>query len=315
MSRSANNEVVDVINNILAKYNVSLKLKRNAPMSGHQLISFIYKEDNPITQFLLQTIPTADLTVTYFRCMKTEHAIQSLYNKSFRMSNIIANNSNDYAEFSEFFKRMGLFGSLIPEQFCNMRCKSNGIYCHNSLPNRKPKIDSMKDNSFILCFSKDITDKMWDNYCDGHRGVIFEVEISKNCLSTEIGGIVDFRDVFYDSGYDLEFINEIQNELKIRFGRELFIEGITRFSYFYKRVRYKEEHETRIVLQNPTGYAINNSPYGQYIEYPIGSQSEFPYCITVKTVHLGKNVPQKDKTEIQKILYANPIGANIQHYS
>lgn len=145
-----------------------------------------------------------------------------LRKKTIQATSLSSLSSNDFTEYIEFFKRI------------------NSKYIFEKT------FEKDKQNRYVLCFTKNWrNERFWEEYADSHKGVCVGFRFIKK--NNELNG-VHFRDVYYDSGYDFEFINELRYEFIKTFGKELFLYGGSRFANFYKRDKFKWEDETRLLI-------------------------------------------------------------------
>ncbi|MEI7422133.1 MAG: hypothetical protein WCK18_08560, partial [Prolixibacteraceae bacterium] len=138
--------------------------------------------------------------------------------------------------------------------------------------------------------------------------------------------LYDFRDVSYDNGYRFDFINHINYHFIKEFDRQLLIEGITKFSKFYKRGKYEWENESRLAFHYNFDFAgyghelqkkfpIQTDPSTQrkYIDLPLqGNSTPNPFfTLSIDEVICGKNVLPVDFSSIQTVLSTNFPNAKI----
>ena len=292
----------------------------NDTYMGKRLIKWNDSNDNPITKAFNQTALnriTDKGQFFHFKSLKIAQLIVS--NKSIQVSNILSNQKNDFAEYSEFYKRLGLFRQLIPKDYCQQQ------QANKFNPSSKSPMDEERENILILCFSKEgHKEKFWTNYANNDHGVCLCFRLLD--FDPKFAWHYNLRDVSYDSGYRFDFINHINYHFMKEFNRRLFVEGITKFSKFYKRGKYEWENETRLAFH----YNFDFGGYGpeleksfpmqtddennrKYIDLPLeGNAKPNPYfTLTIDEVICGKNVTDADYAILQKALRANFPNATI----
>ena len=242
----------------------------------------------------------------FFHFKSYEFATEIINKKSIQVSNILSNGENDFSEYSEFYKRLGLFTKLVPKNYCINRKESQYEKLGIS------KIEEERKNIFILCFTKKINNKrFWDEYASNDHGVCIAFKIKE--FNKNMESFFDFRDVCYDNGYRFDFINQINYFFIKSFNRNIFIAGITKFSKFYKRNKYKWENETRLSFDF-------NGPYKntllkefkiqedieserKYINFSLDTNSFL--TLTIDEVICGRNLSDFKFNKLKDILQIN----------
>lgn len=158
----------------------------------------------------------------FYHMLKFDYAIKTLQNKEIQLSALSYLWENDPVEQTEFLRRHGFLKNIVND-----------------------KIEEIKNKVFIFCFSDSFrSEEAWKLYGQNDMGVALGfrfVEFDQNYTD-----LYQLKDVVYDSGYDFDFINEIQFRLKKKFGRQLLFSGLSNLSKFYKRSKYAWERETRL---------------------------------------------------------------------
>ncbi len=313
-------KIIRIINDTLKAHSLEkFGVDSNADINVHQLI-WIQEDKNPIARVLKDRSPQVCDGDILYRFMKSDYAIGALQEKAFRMYNLESQSLNDYAEFTEFYKRVGLLGYLMPEEYCRKMCSTkknmteirrhneNPIYCDIGRPNKSPQSDRVRNLGHILCFTRNLEDRFWLEYADSDDGVCFEIQVLTNSsFGPSQNERIGFNRVSYDSGYDFDFISEINFRLRQYCMKEVMINGLFRFSFFYKRDRYSWEKETRLLIYNPNQLERFDDSYIKYpIHVPNGS---IPYTIRIRKVHIGRNVPKDKVSQITDL--ANAIDSSI----
>lgn len=276
------------------------------------LIGFTPGKYNPIKSILNKLSKNRYKDFGQFHHFKNRNiALNIIQDKSIQLSSLLSNHQNDFAEYSEYYKRLGLFYQLTPYNYAEQL--SNKTYD----PSERTPADDSRDNIFIICFTQDNhNEKFWEIYADKDQHV--SIGFKFLAFKDEFVGKYDFRDVFYDSGYSFEFLNYINFNLRQKFGKYLFVEGSTKFSTFYKRGLYNWEHETRLKfhydfnpLQNGESlnkiFPIQELQGRRFIEIPLcGHVNVNPmFDLTISEVVCGNAVPKPDYERLKNALKIN----------
>lgn len=261
------------------------------------LINWADSNDNPIMS-IFNKLSKNRITdrAQFFHFKSSKFAEEIIATKKIQVSNLLSNQENDFAELSEFYKRLGLYHKLTSSD----QSASNGF-----TPDSPTLIDYDRGHTLILCFTKDChKDVFWEKYAASDTGVClgfrFEVDFKKpeNLLG------FDFRDVCYDHGYRFDFLNHINYHFIKKFGHQLYIGGVSKFAKFYKRGKFEWENEVRLVFDYTGGLGGNGDILKQtfpllenttsdrkYIEVPLGNDANNPYfSLTIDEVICGKHV-------------------------
>lgn len=222
-------------------------------------------------------------------------------NNTIQATSLHSLSSNDHTEYSEFFKRIDV-KYIMDKNF-----------------------DADKKNKYVFCFTKNWrTERFWREYADDYKGVCvgFRFIVKKNSPQfneTGIDGIL-IRDVYYDSGYDFEFINKLRYEFLKHFNKELFLSGSSRFALFYKREKFKWEDETRLLINTSVSNKIfKNNLVGKEEFYGENDQKRFFFNLNtdnclfkleITEIIIGKNA-DLDITELKNVCFSKNINARI----
>lgn len=199
-----------------------------ASMSG-PLINLGWAFDqNPLASMVSDYFTTHEEETIIFRFIPTKFAISSLQQRKLRVYNLLSQNDNDFAEASEFFLRSRLLTQLCPSEGEN--------------DDRVPTIEQVRDDVHILCFSKVLSNDLWQKY-GKNKGccLVFKAK----CIQHEY---TRFADVLYGADELFDKINYVQSNTQRCFNRQIFIPGIHHFALLYKRMSYNWENEVRYVL-------------------------------------------------------------------
>ena len=228
--------------------------------------------------------------------------------QSVQVSNLFSNHANDFAEYTEFFQRLGIIHQLIPSTYVMNQATINS---------RKDRpIDKDRQNIMILCMSKEgHKERFWEQYAKKDTGVCLVFRFTD--LVTDGGAVHswDLRDVDYDEGYQFDFLNEVNHRLSVEFNRILFIEGISKFARFYKRGHYSWENETRLAFDFDASSPASGflkarfdietaADNRKYITLPLKGNSKVNplFTLDIDEVILGYHVSKADCDEIEALL-------------
>lgn len=257
---------------------------------------------------------------THFKSLA--RALDIVTSKEVQVSNLTSNEYNDYAEYTEFLRRAEYYHSLIPKDYCTQiqnKTINAGSRCLS---------DDVRDNTFILCFSQNYTNpRFWTDYAKNDTGVAIVFKFLN--FSPDHYDKYDLRDVYYDSGYDFEFINYINYHLRKEFGFAFIPGSTSKFARFYKRQSYAWETETRLcfnvdrTLPYGLGVGIGNmfqifpdsNPASNrtFIKLPlVGNPNPNPlFSLTIDEIVVGSNVSGADYASLSAALQTNFPHANI----
>jgi hypothetical protein len=148
----------------------------------------------------------------YYHFMKYEYAKKLIEEGKFQLSSLTHYEANDPFEYDAFLKRYFIYHDI-----------------------NKDGMQRLKDNNFVLCLTDSFrNDYMWDNFCkNGDEIVAIGLRFSEFTKNKTLNSYFQLNDVYYDSGYDFEFLNEIQFYLQKEFNKKLIYFNLFSFSAFY----------------------------------------------------------------------------------
>jgi len=166
----------------------------------------------------------------FFHFKNFERGLEIIQNRSLRLFSLESQSENDYAELSEYYFKYS---------------RPNHFHTTDST------IREYRDKTFIFCFTKNFrNERFWSDYARNDTGLALGFTFTKFKWRNFDGHYCQFRDVFYDDGYALDFINEIRAKVmrkcKVNVDFEPYV--CIWFPYFYKRVKYLWEDETRLAV-------------------------------------------------------------------
>ncbi len=227
----------------------------------------------------------------FYHFKSAKRAIEILESGTVQLTALYYHAQNDRTEYSEFLQRTGHLRPLYTGD-----------------------IDKMKKKSFVLCFTKSARrQEFWNRYAMQDTGVCLGLRFSMG--KKHLQYCVDFRDVTYDSGYRFDFINEMRDQFKREFGKNLFIDGLLKFARFYKRGKYSWEDESRISFDYTTHPGLcevfpiqtemlNGKVTRKYINVPLNSDH---FTLQVDEIICGKHVAGGDQ---DRLLSASKLRAD-----
>jgi hypothetical protein len=234
-------------------------------------------------------------------------ALDIIKNREIQVSSLFSNDKNDFAEYTEFYKRIGMFHPLVATDF-QRKAFENKINPKDVRPS-----DIERDHIFVLCLTQDNhNERFWRNYASDDHGVAIGFRFWD--FEDEGKKLYDFRDVFYDRGYSFDFYNAIDYELR-RYNKMLFASGVDRFAKFYKRSKYNWENETRLCFHYDAPESLGLNKYldkafpiqtdekmgRRYINLPFaGNEKVNPFFqLAITELVCGKYVPKDIVTELK----------------
>lgn len=289
-------------------------IKPEAFLSLKNIIQF-EKNRNPINSIFNQLSKDRFNDFGQFHHFKNvQITLDIIKNKSIQISSLSSNDTNDFAEYTEFFKRTGHFYPLVAADF-QKKAWENKLNPQDDSP-----ADVDRKEIFILCFTQDNhNENFWRNYADKDHGVAIGFRFSR--FEENKKWLFDFRDIFYDKGYSFDFLNSINYQLKKHHNKVVLLDGIVQFSKFYKRAKYNWENETRLCFHYDDHPLLNhrailnkifpvhyvNETGRNYINLPlIGNEQLNPFFdLTITEVVCGKFVSETDFKEIAGTLKAS----------
>ena len=175
-----------------------------------------------------------------------EYAYDMLLSDSIKMFNLKSQTENDFTELIEYYNRYNYF------------------FDKNKVSEKE--VMSVED-VHVFCFTKHYRKReFWNLYANQGTGVCIAFEFKKFDLNSfkkaqfkkyannqipQRAFSYEVRDVFYDSGYELDIVNEIRHKIFKEFGRDVLVSPsiATWFPYHYKRKKYQWEEEIRLSLK------------------------------------------------------------------
>jgi hypothetical protein len=211
----------------------------------------------------------------FYHMLKFDYALATLQKKEIQLSALSYLWDNDPAEQTEFLRRHGLLKNIIDN-----------------------KIDEIKNKVFIFCFSDSFrAENAWKLYGQNETGIALGFRFIEYSVDQAHTDLYQLKDIVYDSGYDFDFINEIQFRLKKKFDRQLLFGGLSNISKFYKRAKYTWEREARLCFdyQANEDYAETFQKLGHPFPDEINLEKFFPKQYDTTTDRHFIKVPFSNK--------------------
>lgn len=259
-------DVVNVINEILAKHGVPLSITTEDITITDRTVSDMVKEDQRLSLAIVDNLwPTvSEQEVFHFTSADAAEAI--LASNTFRLTNI--ERRFDDGEVRVFCESHQLTGYLEPD--------GNGepLYRHLIMP-----------NTYYASFTRTTLDEdeqryFWQTFASGGGARLRMRVVASN---------PNFRRIRYETkrGTPIPILADLSASLKGEFGREFILSGISRLCSFYLSGEdYEREQEYRMLYRvwegfgpQPVGAGANS-----YVEVPLGVMSDCGYEVHVVDV-------------------------------
>lgn len=249
--------------------------------------------DNPlfiyIESYFTSCYTKPDLPL--YRFLSAERTIYSLENRVLSASNLVAQSENDSEEVSEFYNNVRVVNP------------SGGI---GFLDDKDHKIKDLKNNYFVLCFTKSANQRFWQEYGQ-NKGCRLEFKIKgKPCP------FVRYAEILYEPTELYEKIKEVQTKVIVEFNKPLFLSGITHYPLVCKRKSYDWEDEVRYIFHSSQSDFPIKEPLENVfnIDIPIGKYCKKPDIrLDLRDIKFGKDIDNSMKNRIQG-LFDEFKGAN-----
>ncbi len=231
--------IVDLINEVLRKYNINIIVDYDDIYIDPKQTNYIFwstdriQKGNNIELISKDKIKifldnkslsrVHDYSIMY-HMLKFDYAVSVIQNKEIQLSSLSYLWDNDPLEYSEFFRRTGMYNLLNNDE-----------------------IEKIKEKVFIFCFSDSCRNEdAWKLYGNNETGIALGFNFTKFSDNPVQEELYFLKDITYDFGYDFDFIIEMQEKLYSKFQRRLVFEGASTFGKFYKRGKYSFEREIRL---------------------------------------------------------------------
>lgn len=168
-----------------------------------------------------------DESFAFYTFKKIDVAESIINSKKIQLTSLSSLSAIDCFEYIELMKRIDVYSD-----------------------ERKDIFYGYQNELFVLCFTSTPRNKKYWEERDTDKLNEIPVCLSFRFTFKEKIELVQFCDIYYDDGYDFDFINEINFYLFRSFSKRLNLGGIHFFSKFYKRNKFAWEEETRLCINN-----------------------------------------------------------------
>lgn len=251
-------------------------------------VPLAYK-DNPLFQFVESWFAPYKEDKPLFRYLSANRTISALQTGCLNACNMASQFENDFAEASEFYKRMEIYKPLVT----------------NSNTSSGAEIEDIRDQVHILCFSKECNDYLWDKYGE-NKGCCLSVRITyqPNFFSR-------FAEVLYGADDLFDKCNLVQAMVKKKLNKVLFLPSLSYFAWLYKRRSYELEKEVRFVFRpDKLKCKIKEIPitskWGvqniiKSVDVPLGNNTKLPINVELVDIQYGSKIDQVKKLQIMNL--------------
>ena len=182
----------------------------------------------------------------------------------------------------------------------------NGVYFKNA--NGVPlQINRQRMHTYICCFTGSFNkNKHWVEYANNETGVCVEMSFERPYPNQYTW--LSYGRVHYDSGYDFDFLKEINLMMITKYGKIFTPMGISKMAVMTKRERYRWEDELRIALFGED--SIERMPFAEDPDVPglVRVPNNNPYFKwTIKRIIAGNMISQADLTTLRAACNAKNI--------
>jgi len=349
-------DIIKHINHVLKKHAIDINIDVDRYVDylyddyGSIPPLLVFMDNCPFSNYFRERIIT-DLNNSLYAFKPPNFAIEMLENNDLRLTSLKRNQENDPLEYQEFWYRLGNISRMIPDNYDSredIKLKLNDliddsnkeslnvqdILCRldniikgfpknaikNWLCNNEYKIpmDEDREQIYIYCLTRNPSDEHWKRYGNNEKNVCIEYNFNpKPNVNDEA---FKYGNVYYDKGYDFDFLREINYYIRTEYGLFFNQNGWTRFALFYKRDRYRWEEETRLSLNSMLYGSVKDDAEDKKngSEYKVnkdGSIDKSILCIKnyenryvdweVRSITIGANCPKEDKEKIREIMSSN----------
>ncbi|MCL2207878.1 MAG: hypothetical protein FWB90_07285 [Fibromonadales bacterium] len=308
LDEETKDDIINVIKRVLKKYTMDRDINVDKYKEFLTYINsnppwIIFNYYCPFSKYFGQRIIT-DLNNSLYAFKSPNHAIEMLENNDLRLTSLKKNEENDPLEYQEFWYRLGNISRMIPD---NYDTKIKNWLCNNKY---KIPMDEDREQIYIYCLTRNPSPKHWTEYGDNDKNVCIEYNFKSK---TDNNGPFKDGNVYYDNGYDFDFLREINYYIRAKYGLFFSPSGWTKFALFYKRDKYRWEEETRLSLNSANWPAIRESAKRKEngLEFKDGDADCGIICIKndndyvnweVKSITIGANCPKEDREKIKNII-------------
>jgi len=309
-------DIINIIKNVLTKHGIDIDVdKYKDSLDDNIRPMLLFNNGCPFSKYFREKIAAKLNSVYAFKY--PNHAIEMLENNDLRLTSLKKNEENDPLEYQEFWYRLGNLSRMIPD---NYDITANNWVCNRD---KKLPIDKDRKQIYIYCLTRNPSYRHWKEYGNDGKNVCIEYNFKPKNKNND--GAFKCGNVHYDSGYDFDFLREINYYIRTEYGLFFNPTGWTNFALFYKRNKYRWEEETRISL-NLINFGLTEDDMEKGImnlNYKVnedGSINKDIVCIKnnsdyvnweIKSITIGTNCPKEDREKIKDIINSNYIHTEI----
>ena len=237
------------------------------------------------------------------------YVLDMLNNDELHFTSLEKNGPNDSSEYLETALRCMYVQPFIADDYVGPSSKVSGGN-HNYFKNadgRPLPIDRERLHSYICCFTASFNkNRHWAEYARNESGVC--IEISFKMPKPDKYTWLSYGRVHYDSGYDFDFLKEINLMMRTKYGKTFTPMGISKMAIMTKRDRYRWEDELRIALLSEE--LLNGMPFTEDPKVPglvrvPNNNGIFHW--TIKQVIAGNKISQDNLDSLRSVCQTKQI--------
>lgn len=300
---SQQNSIANDINEILERNGVYFKnalLKVNPRDLQELSVDYVFEQNVFKQYFTSLSAAKMDSIYTY---KNFPFVLDMLKNDELHFTSLKLNEPNDSSEYLETMLRCMYINPFFAEDYVNPKMKINGTnpYYFKSANGCPLPVEQMRKETYICCFTNTYNlNRHWVEYAKDESGVC--VEMSFQMPHPNKYTWLSYGRIDYDSGYDFDFLKEINLMMIRKYGKTFTPQGMRKLAVMVKRDRYRWEDELRIALIN------NSSEFDKMIfsEDPnvsglVKVKNGMYFNWTIKKVVAGNKIDQNNLKQLQSI--------------
>lgn len=290
-------ELVDFVNSIFAKYQISDRITNKHIRFNAEFIGNIIKvDDKKLSQIIFDKYFPKPTRQSYYHYTSYEAFKSILENKKLRLSNL--NKRFNNGEFSTFYDEHGMDGYKKGGVTLGIDYSERAIMSKIYFLSLTGSGYNFGDNSLWRDFGKD------------GDGVRLEFKVTPKTL--------DFREIFYSTpkvDNSLPMLKELFTEVKAKFGLPFNFTFSSKIGAYYIKGEFQNENEFRFIIKttaddyNASGIqsvTVNEEQAIEYIEVDfLNDFADFELL----TVQPGYNCSDDDIKEIESIIVKSGLSA------
>jgi hypothetical protein len=225
------NELVDFVNSILAKYEVTDTISKEHIRFYADFIGNIIKvSDKKLSHLIFDKYFPIPAGETYYHYTSFNASKSIIGSKKLRLSNL--KRRFQHGEFSTFYEEHGMDGYKTGGTVMGVDCSENAI---------------MSEIYFLSLTGSGYgfdTNSLWPDFGENGDGVRLEFKVTPKTS--------DFREVFYSTHKDkncIPLLKELFTEIKSKYDVPFNFTYSSKIGAFYIRGRYQNENEFRFIIK------------------------------------------------------------------